>query len=293
MATYDFDFQRYVARRKGAREAEVREGAAYAYAGDLKVLRTLDKLRPVTLAVEAAVKYWRSSARAELLGTAIRASDRQFPRVFALAQRAAAALHVEVPAVYVSPQLPGASGFTFGTGDDPAVVLDAALVEALADAELAFVLGHQLGHVQNGHVPYRTALYFLGHNASAFVRWIVRPATLALGAWARRADVTSDRAGLLAARDLDLSALGLVKLAAAGAVEAGEIEALAEQVRQAAAGPTSATALLARFPELPRRLAALRAFSESAYFRGVLGQEGGYPQETCDARVAEILSQGA
>ena len=69
--------------------------------------------------------------------------------------------------------------------------------------------------------------------------------------------------------------------------------ALAEQVRQAAAGPASATPLLARFPELPRRLAALRAFAESAYFRGVLGEAGGYPQETCDARVAEILSQGA
>ena len=46
MPKVDLDFQRYVERRKGARAAETREGAAYAYAGDLKVLRTLDNLRP-------------------------------------------------------------------------------------------------------------------------------------------------------------------------------------------------------------------------------------------------------
>ena len=33
----DFDFQRYVERRRGAREAQAREGAAYAYAGDLRL----------------------------------------------------------------------------------------------------------------------------------------------------------------------------------------------------------------------------------------------------------------
>ena len=48
----DFDFQRYVERKKGARDQEVREGAAYAYAGDLKVLRALDGLRPVRQAME-------------------------------------------------------------------------------------------------------------------------------------------------------------------------------------------------------------------------------------------------
>ena len=37
MSTYDFDFQRYVARRKGAREAQVREGAAYAFPGDVRL----------------------------------------------------------------------------------------------------------------------------------------------------------------------------------------------------------------------------------------------------------------
>src|SRR5207302_5742928 len=77
----DLDFQRYIERRKGAREAATREGAAYAYPGDLRVLRTLDRLRPVRLAIEATVRMWKSVARAELLGTAVKVSPAQFPPI--------------------------------------------------------------------------------------------------------------------------------------------------------------------------------------------------------------------
>ena len=71
-----------------------------------------------------------------------------------------------------------------------------------------------------------------------------------------------------------------------------DLAALVAAVQQAAAGPTAASPLLAAYPSLPRRLAALRAFADSAYYHGVVGEPGGYPSETCDARVAEILSTG-
>ena len=54
--------------RAGAR------GAAYAYPGDVRLLRTLDKLRPVQLALDETVRLWGQVARAELLGPALRAS---------------------------------------------------------------------------------------------------------------------------------------------------------------------------------------------------------------------------
>lgn len=272
MPSFDFDFQRYVARRKGAREAEVREGAAYAYAGDLKVLRTLDRLRPVTLALEAAVRLWRTRARAELLGTAIRASEKQFPEVYQAATRAGATLHVAVPTVYVSPRL-AAGAYTFGTADEAAIVVDAALVGALAPLELDFVIGRECGHLQNGHVPYRTALYLLEHFDDAFVRWIVTPAVAALGAWSRRAAITADRAGLLCVRDVDAACAALVKAALPEPHPDMPIDDEAYQM-------------------VARRESAMRVFAESAYYCGVTGEAGGQPAETCDARVAEILSKG-
>ena len=55
----DLSFARYVAARKGEVAARTREGAAYAYAGDIKVRAALDRVRPVTLAVEASVRLWQ------------------------------------------------------------------------------------------------------------------------------------------------------------------------------------------------------------------------------------------
>src|SRR4051812_50222592 len=83
MATIDFDFQRYVERRKGAREAQAREGAAYAYAGDLRLLRTLDRLKPVKMALEATVRLWRSAGRAAVLGGGGKGSGQEGPAGYA------------------------------------------------------------------------------------------------------------------------------------------------------------------------------------------------------------------
>lgn len=349
MASFDFDFPRYIARRKGAKEAEAREGAAYAYTGDVRVLRTLARLRPVTLAVEGAARLWRQSARAELLGTAIRVTERQFPRLDRVTARCAEALHVAAPTVYVSPSLEvPAWTFGAGTGEDAAIVVRAALLDEVSDAELAFVVGRECGHVQNGHVLYRTAYWFLRHSASSFLRWIVTPAVAALEAWRRRGDITADRAGLLCMRDVDLACATIGRLAApiapttppvavtsegdavrpggpvidavvngdgdgddaiadgppesegpgaethsADSTAAGERDRREADARTAAPPPPEVSdEERARVAWTARRQAALRVFGESAYFRGLSGQVGGWPPEACDERVAEIISKG-
>jgi hypothetical protein len=270
MPTWDFDFQRYVARRKGAREAERREAAAYAYRGDLKVRRTLGRLRPVTLALEASARLWRHSARAELLGTAVRASETRFPRVAEESARAAERLHVAAPPVFVSPHL-SVSAHTFGTDDEPTILLHASLADGLGDAELRHALGAELGRVQNGHVLYATALYYLVRREATFLRWIVRPAVLALASWSRRAQVTADRAGLLASRDLDASLSAIEKLAAPiGPPEGGA----------QTASPTL---------DVGRRARVLELFAGSAYYHGASGGSGGASADEVDARIAEVL----
>jgi hypothetical protein len=147
---------------------------------------------------------------------------------------------------------------TLGTEDEAYVVLSGALVEDLTDLELADAVGRECGRIQNQHVLPATALYHLEHFAARYVRWIVAPALAALRSWARRAEITCDRAGLLCTRDLDVSAGALQKL---GTV-----------------------------PERTHaRIEALRVFAESEYYKAILGQPGGLTPEACDARVAEVL----
>ena len=110
-----------------------------------------------------------------------------------------------MPTLYVSPNIGALNAHTFGTDEDPYIVINAALIDHLSEPELLDVIGHECGHIQNNHVVYMTTLHFLGTRPTSFLRWSVQPAVLALHAWARRAEVTCDRAGLLCTRDLDVS----------------------------------------------------------------------------------------
>lgn len=276
MTPFDFDFLRYVERRKGAREAQSREGAAYAYAGDLKVLRTLDRLRPVKLALEGTVRLWRGSARAELLGPSLKVTEKQQPKVHEAGIACAEKLHIAPPTIHVTPaRIPGGLvAYTFGTEEDAAILLHASLVERLSREELLDVVGRECGHLQNGHAVFRTALYFLTHSAGAFVRWIVTPAVLALGAWSRRAELTADRAGLLCSRD--------------PAVSTRMIEALlgAALLDEKAPDPERRKAVKRHIDE---RSEALRLFATSAYYTGLVGAPSGPSAVECDALVAKVL----
>jgi len=299
----DLSFARYVAARKGEASARSREGAAYAYGGDVKVRAALDWIRPVTLAVEATVRLWQSVEKSRMLGTAVKVTGKQFPRLAKLAESCAETLRIQVPTLYVSPNIGSLNAHTFGTADDPYIVVNAALIDHLSEPELLDVIGHECGHIQNNHVVYMTTLHFLKHAANAFLRWSVKPAVLALNAWARRAEITCDRAGLICTRDLDVSIACLVKLALGSRKLYSDVnlEEYLAQLDEASRGFGRFDELTRTHPYLPKRVAALRLFAETTYFRSLAGTgrgadtapdaaPAGTSKEACDARVAELLS---
>jgi Zn-dependent protease with chaperone function len=204
--------------------------------------------------MEGAGRLWRSAARQEILNGATKGTAQALPRVHAAAGKCAQALHIAVPAVYVVDRLPSGRVQTLGTNEDAAIVLERALVDELNDAELVDVIGRECGRIQNNHVVFSTAHYYVTNFANRFLKWIVTPARMALSGWSRRADVTADRAGLLCSRALDVSEAALAKVAPPDRLE--------------------------------KRLEALRLFAESAYFRGVTGQEGGASATETDAKVS-------
>jgi Zn-dependent protease with chaperone function len=297
----DLSFARYVEARKGEASTRSREGAAYAYAGDIKVRSALDKVRPVTLAVEATVRFWQSMERARMLGTAVKVTPRQFPRLYKLAERCADALRIAIPTLYVSPNIGALGAHTFGTADDPYIVVNAALVDHLPEPELVDVIGHECGHIQNNHVVYMTTLHFLKHAANVFLRWSVKPAVIALNSWARRAEITCDRAALLCTRDLEVSVGCLVKLALGSRKLYTDInvEEYLAQMEEGSRGMGRLDELSRPHPYLPKRVAALRLFAETTYYRSLIGTAAdpanpsgppaGISKEECDSRVAQLL----
>jgi Zn-dependent protease with chaperone function len=288
----DFDFARWLAARRGQMEQSAREGAVYAFEGERKFRRTLAMARPVTMALEATTRLWRDVARTELLGTAVKVSDQQYPRVFEAAKRAGAALHVRVPVIFAAPS-DSIKIKVLGTDDAPHLIVNMALAEKLEDYELVAAIGHELAHIQNGHILYVTALHYLNNSAAFFVRWVVQPAIITLQAWSRRAEVTCDRGALLAVRDLDKTLQAMVKL------ELGVDKGAAFNADEYLKGLPDVKKGIGRYAELfrsnpyvPKRVQALRLFADSALYAQVLGQDPtGKPSlPDIDKQVGDLIS---
>lgn len=293
MTQIDFDLARYIAGRRGMAEQRARDGGAYAYTGERKLRRTLSSARPVAMAIEATTRLWKNVAKTELLGTSVQVNDRQFPRVFEATQKAGQALRMEPPIVYVTPASSSIKAQALGTNDDNYIVLNSQLLEYLGDQELLALIGHELGHIQNNHVLYATALYYLSNAAAMFVRWVVQPAIMTLQAWSRRAEITCDRAALLCTRDLDATLAALVKIALG--LEGDDqvnIHAYLENLPDTRRGVGRYAELFRSHPYLPKRVQALHLFADSAYYKTARGDDatGAPTTDEVDASVGEILS---
>jgi hypothetical protein len=292
MPRVDVDFQRYIERRRGRREAEAREGAAYAYQGDARLRTAAEALRPVRVVLETAARLYRDEAQAALLNGAERLGPASHPALFALVEQASSRLRVAAPPVYLTPQpLPATSGglLVLGVDEDRLVLVARDLGSALDEGGLIDLFGSALGRLQNGHALLGTAHYLLGAHAGRFVRWTVAPATFALRRWAGRAEVTADRAGLLASRDLGASCRALVRRF--GTTQDDPAALIAAALEPFAGHPLSSPLPPALSTPLGRRLHALRLFSQSTYLLGIVGAEttDGVQLEGVDARVAQEL----
>jgi Zn-dependent protease with chaperone function len=288
----DFDFARWIAARRGSIEQQYREGSAYAFAGERKFRRTLGLTRPVTMALEATTRLWRDVARTELLGTAVKVSDQQYPRVWEAAKQAGTALRVRVPAIFAAPSS-SIKVKVLGTEDAPHLIVNLDLAEKLDETELIAAIGHELGHVQNGHILYATALHYLTNQAVFFVRWMIQPAIMTLQAWSRRAEVTCDRAALLAVKDLDKTLGAMVKLELG--LEKGSAFDAEEYLRtlpDTKKGIGRYAELFRSHPYVPKRVQALRRFADSELYARVIGGDpAGKPSlPDIDKQVSDLIS---
>ncbi|MDT5270710.1 MAG: hypothetical protein QOH49_2896, partial [Acidobacteriota bacterium] len=135
-------------------------------------------------------------------------------------QVACTTLGVDMPELFVQ-QNPMVNAFTGGV-KRPVIVLHSQLIERLNDEEVLAVIAHEVGHIHAEHVLYITAARLLELAANSALRaapiagLITEIVTLtmrsALLAWARRAELSCDRAALLVTQDVDVIGRTMMKL---------------------------------------------------------------------------------
>jgi Zn-dependent protease with chaperone function len=289
-----FDFQAYVDIRKTPSSRRTTQGGfgEYIYTGDYRVLRSLSYAQPVRLACEASVRAFKAWRKSDMLGSAVRVGPRQFPRLNELVTECAQELHIPTPTTYVTQNFEAIRAGTYGTETDAFIVLNAGMADRLSDTELRFVIGRECGRIQNSHVTYRTALHFLTHMSSVFVRWIVTPASIALMGWSRRGEITCDRAGLVCAKDLKVATSAMIKLAVGSQamVDGVNLDTYLDQLGEIRQGIGRLSEYFQSNPYLPKRLKALQIFAESEYYRRLIGEVGGKSLVDVDKEVDAIIS---
>ena len=168
--------------------------------------RALSALRAIP-GIDSALKKLlavtgESAIRVIFTATAVKVTPTQCPDLYAKLQIACTTLGVDMPELFVQ-QNPIVNAFTGGV-ERPVIVLYSQLIERLSDEEVLAVVAHEVGHIHSEHVLYLTAarlIEFLAKTAvlASPLTFIVKELLTmsmraALLAWARRAELSCDRA---------------------------------------------------------------------------------------------------
>jgi hypothetical protein len=189
--------------------------------------------------------------------------------------------------------------------DKPFIVITTGAVEKLDDDELRTMLGREIGHVRSGHAVYQTILTLLTRWVTS-ISWIpvgalaLRAVIVAMYEWWRKAELSADRAGLLAAQDQGASIRLFMKMAGGGDLSQIDTTAFLEQAAEYEGGGDLRDSLhklgMTAFSTEPfpvARAAELRRWVDSGDYARIVG--GDYPRrdDDRDASVTDDVKAAA
>jgi Zn-dependent protease with chaperone function len=193
----------------------------YVHPADSRALAALKAIPGIDTALKKLLVVTGESAiRVIFTASAVRVTTQQCPDLYAKLQIACTTLGVDMPELFVQ-QNPMVNAFTGGV-ERPVIVLHSALLERLTDEEVLAVIAHEVGHIHAEHVLYLTAAHLL--EALANVAIAAAPVAnlvaqllsgtmrAAILAWARRAELSCDRAALLVTQDANVIGRTMMKL---------------------------------------------------------------------------------
>ncbi len=214
----------------------------YIHPADSKALAALRAIPGIDTALRQLLKVTGESAmRVMFMASAVKITPEQCPDLYVKLQIACTTLGVDMPDFFIQ-QNPVVNAFTGGV-DKSVIVLWTGLVERLNDEELLAVIAHEVGHIHAEHVLYLTAARLIEALMNASVAALVPGKDIlkfivstgissALMAWARRAELSCDRAALLVTQDPHVVGRTMMKLAGGTYASKIDYDLFLEQARE-------------------------------------------------------------
>jgi Zn-dependent protease with chaperone function len=215
---------------------------------------------PVVLLITAIIIWVKQG---QLLGNAVKVSQNQFPEINEAAETAARRLGIQSPEVFIKFD-PTINAFATGFIAKKSVILHSALVEAMQQAELLQVIGHEFSHIKCGH----TNLTILTSSSAINVPVVSQVLSLIFLLWQRKAEYTCDRGGVLACRDPKAAAEAMCKIAVGPELfKKMDIDHFLKQQMDLDQNEVAKLSeILIDHPYLVRRIQAIKSFYESAQY---------------------------
>src|SRR5829696_287812 len=214
----------------------------YIHPADSKALAALKAIPGVDTSLKKLLEWTGESAiRVMFMASAVKVTPKQCPDLHAKLQIACTTLGVDMPDMFIQ-QNPLVNAFTGGV-EKPIIVLHSALIERLSDEETLAVIAHEVGHIHAEHVLYLTAARLMEALANLSVARLIPGSEIlkfivsagissALLAWARRAELSCDRAALLVVQDPHVVGRTMMKLAGGTFASKIDYEQFLEQGRE-------------------------------------------------------------
>ena len=156
--------------------------------------------------------------RLSFQANAVRVGPRQFPDIHKVYRRVLRTLDSpEDYPLFVS-QTPIVNAGAYGM-NHPFIILNSGLIRLFDEREQTYLIGHELGHIMSGHVLYKTMTVLLVQLAQMgfpVVGIAARVVLMALLEWSRKAELSCDRAGILAVQEPEVALNAFMKLAGGG-----------------------------------------------------------------------------
>ena len=175
----------------------------YEHPGDrvalaaLKSIPVVDKLLAVYLDFSIM-----SNMYVQTKGDGFRVTAETYPRLYRLYETALNRLNMQKEPKLLLDLKYDYNAYATGI-DDPYIVVHSSSVRDASDGELLYLLGHELGHINSGHVLYHQLASILSNELTGifmgFAPLISAGFMYSLYDWKRKSELTADRAGAIAA----------------------------------------------------------------------------------------------